>query len=63
LDQVAEKRYVFGNIEKLHEPRARFQQACRGLSDGNAAPLRRDIRFWQILTIKNLSHNRHIEAK
>ena len=63
LDYVAEKRYVLGRVEKLHEPGACGQQTGRGLTDGNAAPLRRGFRFGQFLTIKDLAHDRHVETK
>jgi hypothetical protein len=59
---VVEKRYVLGAIEKAHQARTRLQQTNWWLTDGNTPLLRRDLRFREFLTIKNLPHNRHIET-
>ncbi len=63
LDQVAEKRYVLGSLEKLDQPRAGAQQTDRRLTNRKSTRLNRGFRFRKIFPAEDLAHCRHIEPE
>jgi hypothetical protein len=63
LDQMAEKRYVLGSLEKLDQPGAGAQQADRGFTDSNSTALNGDFWFRKIFPAKDLPHCSHIESE
>ena len=63
LDQVAEKRNILGNFEKIDQPCTGAEQADRRLANSKSMRLNRGLGFRKIFQAEDLPHCRHIEPE
>ncbi len=62
LDQVAEKRNILGNFEKIDQPCTGAEQADHRLANSKSMRLNRGLGFRKIFQAEDLPHCRHIVA-